>query len=171
MYESLVELRINIHLAPKKTAKNVTYAWSLVPYICNPSQSPYEVEIAPLHLGWNLGSSVITRPCRCPRLPHSPSNNHLGVAVTVRSSSYVSYLVYRTPYIQHASVHNQNLLIEAQPTWSWIDIGEGYHLGAPNIFLSTLHFPIRWYSTCSPLFFPPMSQIKASFHSLKTIQP
>jgi hypothetical protein len=44
-----------------------------------------EVEIAPVHLG------PYVWPCRHPRLPHSPSNNHHRVPVMVQSSSYRSY--------------------------------------------------------------------------------
>jgi hypothetical protein len=53
--------------------------------------SPSEVEIAPLHSGRNLGSTVIDWSDRHPRLAHSPSNIHHRVAVTIRPSSYRSY--------------------------------------------------------------------------------
>jgi hypothetical protein len=36
MYESLAEIQINIHLVTEKTLNNMTYAWSLVPYVWQP---------------------------------------------------------------------------------------------------------------------------------------
>jgi hypothetical protein len=56
-----------------------------------------EVKIAPLHLGRNLGSTVIDWHSHHPRLPHSPFNIHHRVAVMVQPSSYISYYVYMAP--------------------------------------------------------------------------
>jgi hypothetical protein len=88
--EGIVEKWISIHLARENLTtrrthglSDLTYGYLLL--------SPSEVEIGSLHLGWNLGSTVITQSRCHPELPHSPSNNHHRVAVMVWPSSYISY--------------------------------------------------------------------------------
>jgi hypothetical protein len=59
---------------------------------------------------------------------HYPSVHPLskvGYRPTRRPSKILSL---RDPIITYALVHDQRLFLRAQPTWSLIDTGEGYHL-------------------------------------------
>jgi hypothetical protein len=155
--ESVTEIQIVYNLARENLTTRRTHYLSDLTYNYL-SLSPSKVEITPLH----LGSTVIARPGRRPRLPHSPSNIHQRVAVTVWPSSYRSYKVYRTQKILHALV-----LVNACSTWtntmrSLIGQGEGYHRGAPNL-ISDHSQPSHWvFSTCRPLVPSPSLRLKLS---------
>jgi hypothetical protein len=63
---------------------------------------------------------------------------------------HAKLLILGIPYVPYASIHFKCLFIWTQPTRALINIGGGYHLGAPNIrsdhsssFSSIiLHFPL-----------------------------
>jgi hypothetical protein len=63
---------------------------------------------------------------------------------------HMMLLSLEIPYVPYVSVYFKCLFIQTQPTWALINIGRGYHLGAPNLRsspLSTvpssiLHFPL-----------------------------
>jgi hypothetical protein len=57
-------------------------------------------------------------------------NKEVGYRPTRRHMKQLSLGI---PYVMYASVHFKCLFIRTQPTWSLIDIGRGYHLGALNI--------------------------------------
>jgi hypothetical protein len=90
IFEDIIEIQISIHLARENltTWRTLGLLDPMYEYL---SLSPFEVEIAPPHPGWNLGSTVIAWLCCHPGLPHSPSDIHLRVVVTVRPRSYRSY--------------------------------------------------------------------------------
>jgi hypothetical protein len=157
--ESVTEIRINRHLARRNltTRRMHCLHYLMYGYLLLSSS---EVENAPLRLGWNIGSTVCARPCHRPGLPHSPSNNHNRVAVQFNTT-----VIEPTRFTGcHKSRMHQYIIdtCSSRPntTRCLIDIGEGYHRGVPNIFLSTLTLPIRWYSTCSPLVSSPSIRLR-----------
>jgi hypothetical protein len=74
-------------------------------------------------------------------------HKEIGYRPTRRHEKLLSLEI---PYVSYASVHFKYLFIQTQLTWALINIGGGYHLGAPNIRLdhsssfpsSILHFSL-----------------------------
>jgi hypothetical protein len=81
---------------------------------------------------------------------HYPIIQLLGMVGYLPSQWQTTLFSLGIPYIMYASVHFKCLFNMAQPMRALIDIGGGYHLGAPNIrsdyssFFpsSILHFPL-----------------------------
>jgi hypothetical protein len=81
--ESVMITRVDIHPIGGKP-DNTICAQSLRPYVRQPFTKSLRGRNRSSTLGIKSWFHSVRRPCRRPRLPHSPSNNHHRVAVIVQ---------------------------------------------------------------------------------------
>jgi hypothetical protein len=124
IFEGVMEIWINMHLARGNlTTRRTHYPQDLTfDYL---SLSPSEVKIAPLHLGWNIGSTVCAWPWHHPRLPHSSSDNHHRVGVMVWPTRVLNQhrlgLPPRSPEYLLIHSHPSHLVILHLQSLSFLD--------------------------------------------------
>jgi hypothetical protein len=103
--------------------------------------------------------TLVSSSTRMPRRTHHGWPEHYPI---VHPWSKVRYrLTHRhmmllnlgIPYVRYATIHFKCLFIRTQPTWAIIDTGEGYHLGAPNLWsrpLPTFASSILYFHLIAP---------------------